>query len=145
MIRSSHEVVTKRKVSIPSFLSCPPSIAHTLSHWIMRYIVQDGFCPWFRGGCTACSRGRDEFQCGEDVFPSNQAQRTIETMQLPFFLANPVFWLILASMVFETALSLVLVCTHFGTLALAGCKVDPLPSGAPWATSLTAKWSTNLA
>ena len=48
MISSSHEVVTKRKVSIPSFLSWPPSIAHTLSHWIMRYIVQDGFCPWFR-------------------------------------------------------------------------------------------------
>ena len=32
MIRSRHEVVTKRKVSIPSFLSWPPSIAHTLSH-----------------------------------------------------------------------------------------------------------------
>jgi len=26
-----------------------------------------------------------------------------------------------------------------------GCKVDPPPSGAPWATSLTAKWSTTLA
>ena len=76
MIRSSHEVVTKRKVSIPSFLSLPHSIAHTLFHWIMRYIVQDGFCPWFRGGCTACSRGRDEFQCGEDLFPSNHARRT---------------------------------------------------------------------
>jgi len=36
MISSSHEVVTMRKVSIPSFLSWPPSIAHTLSHWIMR-------------------------------------------------------------------------------------------------------------
>jgi hypothetical protein len=24
------------------------------------------------------------------------------------------------------------------------CKVDPLPSGAPWATLLTAKWSTTL-
>ena len=81
------EVVTIRKVGIPSFLFWPPSIAHTLSHWIMRYIVQDGFCPWFRGGCTACSKGRDEFQC----------------------------------------------------------KVDPPPSGAPWATFLTAKWSTTLA
>jgi len=30
-----------------------------------------------------------------------------------------VFWLILASMVFETALSLILVCTHFGTLVLS--------------------------
>ena len=55
MISSSHEVVTKRKVSIPSFLSWSPSIAHTLSYWIMRYIVQGGFCPWFRGGCTASS------------------------------------------------------------------------------------------
>ena len=71
MIRSSHGVVTMRKVSIPSFLSWPPSIVHTLSHWIKRYIVQDGFCK--------------------------------------------------------------------------GCKVDPPPSGAPWATSLTAKWSTTLA
>ena len=43
MMRSNHEVVTMRKVSIPSFLSWPPSIAQTLSHWIMRYIVQDGF------------------------------------------------------------------------------------------------------
>ena len=119
MIRSSHEVVTKRKVSIPSFLSWPPSIAHTLSHWIMRYIVQDGFCPWFRGGCTACSRGLGEFQCGEDVFPSIHAQCTIETLQMPFFLANLVFCLIIASMVFEIALSLVLVCTHFGTLFLS--------------------------
>ena len=25
------------------------------------------------------------------------------------------------------------------------CKVDPPPSGAPWATSLTAKWPTALA
>ena len=83
----------KGKVSIPSFLSWPPSIAHNLSHWIMRYIVQDGFCPWFRGGCTACSRGRDEFQCGEDVFPSNHVRRTIEILQLPFFLASLVFWL----------------------------------------------------
>jgi len=24
-------------------------------------------------------------------------------------------------------------------------EVDPPPSGAPWATSLTAKWSTTLA
>ena len=119
MIRSSHEVGTMRKVSIPSFLSWPSSIAHTLSHWIMRYVVQDGSCPWLRGGCTACSRGRDEFQSGEDVFPSNRARRTIETLQLPFFLANPVFWLILASMVFEITLSLVPVFTHIGTLVLS--------------------------
>ena len=33
MIRSSHEVVTKRKVSIPSLLSWPPSNAHTLSYF----------------------------------------------------------------------------------------------------------------
>ena len=60
---------------------------------------------WFRGSCTACSRGRDEFQCGEDVFPSNHVRRTIEILQLPFFLANPVFRLILASMVFQITLS----------------------------------------
>jgi len=85
----------------------------------MRYIVLDGFCPWVRGGCTACGRGRDGFQCGEDVYPSNHAQRTIEILQLPFFLASLVFWLILASMVFEIALSLILVCKHFGTLVLS--------------------------
>jgi len=81
----------------------------------MRYIVQDSFCPWFHGGCTACSRGRDEFQCCEDVYPSNHARHTIEILQLPLFLANLVFWLILASMVFETSLSLVL----FGKLVLS--------------------------
>ena len=78
MIRSRHEVVTKRKVSIPSFLSWPPSNAHTLSHWIMRYIVQDGFCLWFRGGCTACSRGRDEFHavkmCSQAIMPNAQSK-----------------------------------------------------------------------
>jgi len=33
----------REEVSSPSFLSWPPSIAHTLSHWITRYIVLDGF------------------------------------------------------------------------------------------------------
>jgi len=84
-----------------------------------RYIVLDGFCPWFRGGCTACSRGRDGFQWSEDVFPNNHAQRTIEIQQLPFFLASLVFWLMLASMFFEITLSLILVCRHFGTLVLS--------------------------
>jgi len=37
------------------------------------------------------------------VFPSNHAKRTIEILQLPFFLDSLVFWLILASMVFEIA------------------------------------------
>ena len=32
----------REKVSSPSFLSWPPSIAHTLSHQITRYIVLDG-------------------------------------------------------------------------------------------------------
>jgi len=50
---------------------------------------------------ASCSRGRDGFQCGEDVFPNDHAQCTIEILQLPFFLASLVFWLILASMVFE--------------------------------------------
>jgi hypothetical protein len=85
----------------------------------MPYIVLDGFCPLFRGGCTACSWGRNEYKCGEDVYPSNHDRRTIEILQLPLFLASLVFWLILASMVFEKTLSLVLVCTHFGTLVLS--------------------------
>ena len=93
LIMSSHKD-RREKVSFPSFLSWPPSIAHTLSQQITRYIVLDGFCPWFRGGCTACRRGRDGFQCGEDVFPSNHAQRTIEILQIPFFLDSLVFWLI---------------------------------------------------
>ena len=46
-----------------------------------------------------------KFHCGGDVFPSNHAQRTIEILQLPFFLDRLVFWLILASMVFEIALA----------------------------------------
>ena len=36
MISSSHEVVTKRKVSIPSFLSWPPSIANKL---VSKYTI----------------------------------------------------------------------------------------------------------
>jgi hypothetical protein len=59
----------------------------------MRCIVQDGFFPWVRGGCVTCSRGRGGFQCGEDVYPSNHAQRTLEILQLPFFLASLLFWL----------------------------------------------------
>ena len=82
----------------------------------MRYIVLDGFCPWVRGGCIACSRSQGGFQCGEDVYPSSHAQRTVEILQLPFFLASLVFWLFLASTVFGLALSLVHVCIHFGTL-----------------------------
>jgi len=31
------------------------------------------------------------------------------------------------------------------TISTVGGKVDPPPSGAPWAMSLTAKWSTTLA
>jgi hypothetical protein len=84
----------------------------------MRYIVLDGFYPWVRGGCTACSRGRGRFQCGEDVYPHNHAQRTIEILQMPFFLASLVFWLFLASMVLGITLSVVHVCIHFETHAL---------------------------
>ena len=54
-----------------------------------------------------------------EVFPSNHAQRTIEILQLPFFLDSLVFWLILASMVFEIAMSLILVCKRFETLVLS--------------------------
>ena len=41
------------------------------------------------------------------MFPSNHARRTIEILQLPFFLASLVFWLILASIVFEIHLLVV--------------------------------------
>ena len=53
-----------------------------------------------------------------EVFPSNHAQRTIEILQLPFFLASLVFWLFLVSMVFVITVSVVHVCIHFGTPAL---------------------------
>ena len=33
----------------------------------------------------------------------------------------------------------------FLSIAYTLCKVDPPPSGATWAKSLTAKWSTTLA
>jgi len=116
MIRSSHRNSNKEeKISFPSFLFWPPSIAQTLSYWIMRYIVREGICPWFRGGCAAC-RSRDEFKCGEDVFRSNHARRTIDILQQSLFLASMVFWLILASMAFQITLSLVLVYTYFGIL-----------------------------
>ena len=36
---------------------------------------------------------RDGLQCGEDMFPGNHAQRTIEILQLPYFLDSLVFWL----------------------------------------------------
>jgi hypothetical protein len=76
------------------------------------------FLSWVRGGCIVCIRGRGGFQCGEDVYPSSHAQRTIEILKLPFFLASLVFWLFLASMVFRIILSLVHVCIHFGTPVL---------------------------
>jgi hypothetical protein len=84
----------------------------------MRYIVLDGFCPWVRGGCTAWSRAQGGFQFGEDVYPSSHAKRTIEILQLPFFLANLLFWLFLASMFFEITLSPVHVSIHFGIPAV---------------------------
>ena len=101
IIRTSHTNNNRegKKSVFHQFLFWPPSIAHTLSHQITWYIVVDGFYPWFRGGCTACSRGWDRFQCGEDVFPSNHAQRTIEILQVPFFLASLVYvvrcWLVI--------------------------------------------------
>ena len=48
----------------------------------------------------------------------SHAQRTIEILQLPFFLASLVFWLFLASMVFRITLSLVHVCIQVGTPVL---------------------------
>jgi hypothetical protein len=118
-MRSSHKNSNSNEEEarsvFPSFLSGSPSIAHTLSYQIMRYIVLGGFCPWVRGGCIACSRGRGGFQCGRDVYPSSHAQRTIGILQLPFSLASPVFWLFLASMLFGITLSLVHVCMLFET------------------------------
>jgi len=71
----------------------------------VQYIVLDGFVPWVRGGCIACSRGRGGFQCGEYEYPSDHAveyeypishageyeypndhaHRTVEVLQLSFF------------------------------------------------------------
>ena len=42
----------------------------------MRYIVLDGFYPWVRGGCIACSRGQGGLQCGGDAHPSKQSYPT---------------------------------------------------------------------
>ena len=84
----------------------------------VRYIVLNGFRPWVRGGRTARSRGPGGFQCGEGVYPDNHAQRTIEILQPPFFLATLVLWLFLASKVFGITLSLVRVCIHFTTAIL---------------------------
>jgi len=52
----------------------------------MQHNVLDGFYPLVRDGCIACSRGQGGFQCGGDVYPSNHAQRTVGTLQLPFLL-----------------------------------------------------------
>jgi hypothetical protein len=81
----------------------------------VRYIVLDGFCPWVRGGCIACSRGQDGLRCGEDVYPSNRAQSIVEILQPPLFLASLVSWLFLASKVFGITLSPVRARIHFGT------------------------------
>ena len=63
----------------------------------------------------SCSRGRGGFQC-EDVYPSNHAQRTIEILQLPFFLVSLAFWLFLASMVFwDNFVSSSCLCTLWNT------------------------------
>jgi hypothetical protein len=81
-------------------------MAHTLSHQSMRHIVPDGFCPWVRGGCIACRKGRGGFRCGEDVYPSSHARRIIGILQLSFFLVSLVCWLFLVSMAFGLALYL---------------------------------------
>ena len=70
--QSQRQQQRRNEVTSPKFLSWPPSVAHILSYQIMGYSVLDGFCPWVRGGCIACSRGRGGFQCGEDVYPSSQ-------------------------------------------------------------------------
>jgi len=49
IVMSSHKNSKKtgNKFSFPSFLPWPPSTARTLSYGVVRYIVLDGFCPWF--------------------------------------------------------------------------------------------------
>jgi len=79
----------------------------------VRYIVLDGFRPWVRGDCIACSRGQGGLQCCDGLYPGNPAQSTIEILQLPFFLAILVFWLVLASMVFGFTWFLIHVFMHF--------------------------------
>ena len=78
IVKSSHKNSNRKdaKSVFPSFLSWPPSIVHTLSYEIVRYVALNGFCPWVRRGCIACSKGRDGFQYGEGVYPDNHAQRT---------------------------------------------------------------------
>jgi hypothetical protein len=87
---------------------------------LMQHIVQDGLCPWVRGGPIACRNGRGGFRCGEDVYPSSNARRVIGILQLHFLLANLVCWLFLVSMAFGLALSLVHVCMLFETPVLDG-------------------------
>jgi len=111
----SHKIVIEKKQSQFSIIFVLASQYSSCSVWC---IALDGFCPWVRGGCMACSRGQGGFRCDEDVYPSSYAQRIVEILQPPFFLASLVFWLFLASMVFGITLSPVHVCTHFGTLVL---------------------------
>jgi len=54
-------------------------------------------------------------KCSQTIMPNAQSK----FYNCLFFLASLVFWLILASVVFEIALSLILVCTHFGALVLS--------------------------
>ena len=80
------------------------------SHSVLLNSAVHVFCPWVRGGCIACSRGRGGFQCGEEVYPNNHAQSTIEILQLlgQFGILD-----ISCFYGFSITLSLVHVCIHF--------------------------------
>ena len=52
--------------------------------------------------------------CSQAIMPNAKPK----FCKLPFFLDSLVFWLILASIVFDIALSLIHVYTHFGTRVL---------------------------
>ena len=115
----SHEN-SKSKVSFPPFLSWPPSIAHTLSYEIVRYVVLNGFSPLVRGGCISCSRraGRIpvRWRCVPQALMPNAQSTFCDCLS-----SWPVWysWLFLASMVFcGIPLSLVHVCIHFETPVL---------------------------
>jgi hypothetical protein len=70
-------------------------------------------CPrWVH---ITCNRGQGGLRCDKGVYPSNHAERIVEILQPPFFLASLLFWLFVASMVFGITLSLGHVCVHFGT------------------------------
>jgi len=91
-LRSGHKRSNRKKSSHFSIIPVLSTQYRSQSVLLNSAVhCPNGFCPWVRGGCIACSRVRGGFQCVEDVYPDNHVQRTIEILQLPFFLASLVF------------------------------------------------------